>query len=76
MNRTKNLNVLDWIVLILIIIGGLNWGLIGFFGYNLIDAIFGLTIARIIYVLVGLATIYLLIISSKLHKREIIAARV
>jgi hypothetical protein len=72
----KNLNVLDWIVLILVIIGGLNWGLVGFFGYNIVDAIFGTTLGRIIYALVGLATIYLLIISPKLHKREVVAPRV
>ncbi len=49
------------LVLVLMIIGGLNWGLIGFFKYNLVDSIFGpdlFIISRIIYALVGLAAIW------------------
>ncbi len=54
------MKVLDTIALILIIIGGLNWGLIGFFQFNLVDSIFGTysIISRIIYGLVGLSSIY------------------
>ena len=46
--------------LALLIIGGLNWLLVGLFDYNLVNAIFGSVsvIERIIYVLVGLAAIY------------------
>ena len=46
------------LVLILVIIGGLNWGLIGLFQFNLVETIFGgnlYFISRIIYVLVGIA---------------------
>ncbi len=45
---------------VLIIIGALNWGLIGFFGFNLVAWLFGemTTISRIVYALVGLAGIY------------------
>lgn len=48
--------------LILVVIGGLNWGLIGFFEYNLVDELFGVnsTLSRIIYALVGLAALYVL----------------
>lgn len=49
------------LILLLIIIGGINWGLIGFFNFNLVSTIFGgaLTfIARIIYALVGIAALY------------------
>lgn len=55
------LNSIDWIALILLIVGGLNWGLIGLFGFDLVAAIFGpLTpITRIIYILVGLAALYI-----------------
>lgn len=51
---------LDITALILVIIGGINWGLIGFFQYNLVDSIFGISslISRIIYALVGLAALY------------------
>lgn len=46
--------------LTLVIIGGLNWGLVGFFDYNLVDALFGQgsALARIIYGLVGLSAVY------------------
>lgn len=46
--------------LTLIIIGAINWGLIGLLQYNLVDYIFGIQsmISRIIYALVGLAGIY------------------
>lgn len=43
------------------IIGGLNWGLVGFFDFNLVSAIFGTNlefITRIIYALVGLASLF------------------
>lgn len=48
------------IVLTLVIVGGINWGLIGLFDYNLVDAIFGpmSLVSRIIYTLVGLAGIW------------------
>ena len=43
------------------IIGGINWGLIGFFNYNLVSGIFGAQLAvvsRVIYAIVGLAALY------------------
>lgn len=49
------------IVLILIIIGAVNWGLIGFFGYDLVGSIFGgqlALVSRIIFAVVGIAGIY------------------
>jgi uncharacterized membrane protein YuzA (DUF378 family) len=47
-------------VLTLVIIGGLNWGLVGLFNYNLVDAIFGATswFSRLIYILVGVSAIF------------------
>ena len=50
-------NVLDWIALILLIIGGLNWGLVGVGVGNVVDAL-GSTVAMIVYVLVGIAALY------------------
>lgn len=52
---------LDWIALTLIIIGALNWGLIGFFQFDLVATLFGgMTswLSRIVYALVGLAGLY------------------
>lgn len=53
---------LDYIVLIIAIIGAINWGLIGFFGFDLIAFLFGnmTWIARIIYALVGIVGLYLI----------------
>jgi uncharacterized protein len=55
-------NVVDWIALVLVIVGGLNWGLVGLFEFNLVEAIFGAipALERIIYVLVGLAALYMI----------------
>ena len=54
------MKTLDMIAMILVLIGGLNWGLVGLFDWNLVDAIFGMmsVVSRIIYVLVGIAAIY------------------
>jgi uncharacterized membrane protein YuzA (DUF378 family) len=51
---------IDVIASILVLIGALNWGLIGFFGFNLVAALFGemTVLSRIIYALVGLAALY------------------
>lgn len=51
--------------LILVIIGGLNWGLIGLLDFDLVSTIFGTMsfISRIVYVLVGLSAAYLAIVS-------------
>lgn len=53
-------NPVDLIALILVIVGGLNWGLIGLLDFNLVAAIFGegSALSRIIYILVGLAALY------------------
>ena len=54
------MKVIDTIALVLIIIGAINWGLIGLFNFNLVDAIFGTmsVISRIIYTLVGIAGLW------------------
>lgn len=67
----NKLNGADWAALILLIIGGLNWGLIGFFKFDLVAAIFGdmTTVSRIIYDLVGLSAIYILAMFASLRKQ-------
>lgn len=54
------MKVVDKIALVLIIIGAINWGLIGFFNFNLVDSIFGTmsVISRIIYALVGISGLW------------------
>ncbi|MGN0152069.1 MAG: DUF378 domain-containing protein [Wujia sp.] len=52
---------LNCFCLTLVIIGAINWGLIGFFNFNLVSAILGTGVfARIIYALVGLCGLYLI----------------
>ena len=51
---------LNMIVLLLVIIGGLNWAIVGFFNFNVVGAVFGDTAARVIFVIVGLAAIWAL----------------
>ena len=53
-------NALDWIALILMVIGGLNWGLVGVMDLDVVATLFGggSTLSRIVYVLVGLAALW------------------
>jgi len=70
MQKYMKFNVLDWIAMVLVIVGGLNWGLVGFFKFDLVAAIFGdmSAVARVVYGLVGLAAIYLIFMIPKLSK--------
>ena len=58
--RATPMKSLNSIALFLIIVGGLNWGLIGLFEFNLVAAIFGGVqwLERLIYILVGIAAVY------------------
>jgi uncharacterized membrane protein YuzA (DUF378 family) len=69
--RMSKLNALDWIALILIVVGGLNWGLVGAFKFDLVAKIFGdmSALSRIVYILVGLSAIYTIFILGKLGKK-------
>ncbi|MFA6227064.1 MAG: DUF378 domain-containing protein [Candidatus Paceibacterota bacterium] len=61
----SKLNWLDWIALILIIIGGINWGLVAF-NINLVEIIFRTaTLVKIVYILVGLSGLYAIYTVSK-----------
>ncbi|MBR3255043.1 MAG: DUF378 domain-containing protein [Clostridia bacterium] len=54
------MKIIDTIALILVIIGAINWGLIGLFEFNLVDTLFGVgsAISRIVYTLVGLSGLW------------------
>ena len=67
----NKLNFLDYLSLVLVIVGGLNWALVGALNFNLVSAIFGdmSMISRVVYVLVGLAAVYLLTVLMKLTKK-------
>ncbi len=72
---SQHLNALDWTALWLTIIGGLNWGLIGVFDFNLVSALFGVmtAITRIVYIVVGLSSLYTIYLSTRLLKRVVSA---
>ena len=54
---------INLITLLLVIVGGLNWGLVGLFDFNLVAALFGdqSALSRIVYVLVGASALWQLI---------------
>lgn len=55
-------HALDLIAFILVLIGGLNWGLIGFFNYDFFEVIFGTlsTVSKVIYSLIGLSALWMI----------------
>jgi uncharacterized membrane protein YuzA (DUF378 family) len=75
-HRRNAMSMLAKTLLVIAIIGALNWGLIGFFNFNLVAAIFGggsaaqaSGISRIIYAIVGLCAIAALVMLPSLHGR-------
>lgn len=61
-----NVKVVYTTALVLVVVGGINWGLVGFFNYNLVDALFGVgsIMAHIIYALVGLSAVYVAVVAG------------
>jgi len=66
----NKLPVIDMIALVLIIIGALNWGLVGILDFNLVAKLFGeqTVVSRIIYGLVGFAGVYSIILLTRLRR--------
>jgi len=65
------MKTLDVIAAILLVVGGLNWGLVGVFHFDLVATIFGdmSIISRIVYILVGVAAIYQAILWKAIQRR-------
>ena len=66
--KVPPMTILDRIALALVIVGAVNWGLVGAFQFDLVAAIFGgqsAPLARIVYVLVGLAGLYCITLFAK-----------
>ncbi len=61
----RTYSALYWIALILTVIGGLVWGIIGLINLNVIESAFGAgsIVTRVIYVIVGLAALYLIAVN-------------
>ena len=66
------MNVIDWFSMVLVIVGAVNWGLVGLFRFNLVNALFGgiPVLESAVYVIVGLAGLYLIYTGVKLTSRE------
>jgi len=66
------MKTLDYIALILVVIGALNWGLIGFFEFDLVRAIFGdmTWISRVVYALVGIGGLYALSFFGRIRNED------
>jgi uncharacterized membrane protein YuzA (DUF378 family) len=62
----KNLNAFDWVAFIVLIIGGINWGIISIFNMDLVSTLLGVMTltTRIIYGLVGLSAVYMMYVLS------------
>lgn len=56
----NSLTTLDWVALALVVVGGLNWGLIALMDLDLVAMIFGdmSTVSRVVYGLVGVSALY------------------
>jgi len=62
---------MDWVAIVLVIVGGLNWGLVGLFSFDLVAALLGdmSVLSRIVYVLVGLSAVYVAMMCPKWCKK-------
>jgi uncharacterized membrane protein YuzA (DUF378 family) len=70
-SRRKTMKKLDLIIWTLLAIGGLNWGLVGIFKFDLVATIFGemSVLSRAVYSLVGLAAVYDIVAIKAIWKR-------
>lgn len=64
------MKIFNTVALVLVIVGALNWGLVGLFNFDLVAAIFGdmSVLSRVVYSLVGLSAVLIAIESPKLIK--------
>jgi uncharacterized membrane protein YuzA (DUF378 family) len=66
------MKAIDVLAAILVVVGGLNWGLVGLFQFDLVAAIFGggsAFLARLVYILVGLSAAYQALRLKAIQKR-------
>lgn len=64
------MKIINTIALILVIIGGLNWGLVGLFNFNLVDFLFGegSVLSKIIYILAGISSLWCISLFAKIFE--------
>lgn len=61
----EKMSILDWVVLILVVVGGLNWALYGLMGTDLVATVLGpmSMLAKVVYGLIGLSALYMLVMA-------------
>ena len=64
---------LNAIALVLIIVGGINWGLVGLLDFNLVSALFGVDswLSNLVYILVGIAALYAIVLFKKVTTPDV-----
>jgi uncharacterized membrane protein YuzA (DUF378 family) len=69
---TNKTSPLDWVAVALVVIGGINWGLVGVFDFDLVAFLFGAMtgVARVVYVVVALAALYAIFSFAKLSTAQ------
>jgi uncharacterized membrane protein YuzA (DUF378 family) len=65
-------SILYWVAFVLLVVGGLNWGLVGLFNFDIVATLFGSIpiVAQIVYVLVGLGAVWMLVYKLTKKKRK------
>ena len=55
----RKMSVVEWVAFVLVVVGALNWGLVGLLGFNLVTTVFGegSLLTAVVYDLVGLAAL-------------------
>ncbi|MBE5936704.1 MAG: DUF378 domain-containing protein [Lachnospiraceae bacterium] len=66
------MKALDYTILALVVVGAVNWGLIGFFGFDLVRVLFGnmSVFSRIVYAVIGLSGLYSLSFFGRIGNNE------
>jgi uncharacterized membrane protein YuzA (DUF378 family) len=71
------MKAMDVVVAVLLVVGGLNWGLVGLFQFDLVAAIFGgqeSVLSRIVYILVGACAVYQALTWRGIQRRWVVPA--
>ena len=67
------MQIINWLAVILVIVGGLNWGLVGLFNFDLVATIFGemSVLSRIVYSLVGISAFYMIFVAPAMMRSSV-----
>jgi uncharacterized membrane protein YuzA (DUF378 family) len=67
---------IDVLIAVLLVVGGLNWGLVGLFNFDLVATLLGQmsALSRIVYAVVGMSAIYYLLAWKSIRRRMTVKA--